>query len=493
MAACLPAFFRRPDLLAAAAAGDADGVTRALQRGADANCRDPRLGATPLAHAAMHGHAACIKALLLHAQPPGLDVRARDAVGDSPLHMAALMGHADCCMLLLAAGADVGDRNFDGDTAMLMAGRGVGVNAADAESVRLVLAAAAPRARKLRHLRRLDAEAESTVVSAGDSASHDSGSTPKARQSGTTAAQVPADWALDCTKLQYGEKIAGGSFGDVYAGTYLGAKVAIKALRLHSDERQSRLVEDFLKELSVLRKVRHKHVVQFIGASAGPPACVLVTEFCSGGALSGYLRAHAPALPHAEQLRLALHVARGMDYLHRCGVVHRECVPADWTSQRVSSCFVLTCARYSFRLRSLKAANLLLDEHRTCKVADFGLARVIDGTAGAESSLTSETGTYRWMAPEVITHSKYGAKCDVFSYAIVLWEIAAAGAMPYPGVPSLHVALRVAQSPGLRPDIPASAPAELARLMPRCWAEAPDARPPFEELVRTLEAAQIDA
>jgi hypothetical protein len=64
--------------------------------------------------------------------------------------------------------------------------------------------------------------------------------------------------------------------------------------------------------------------------------------------------------------------------------------------------------------------------------------------------------------------------------------------MPYPGVPALHVALGVAQSPGLRPNIPVSAPAELARLMPRCWGEVADERPAFEELVRALDAAQID-
>jgi ankyrin repeat protein len=63
MSGCLGGLFRRPDLLAAAAAGDADAVTRLLQRGADANCRCSQLGATPLAHAALHGHAACIKAL----------------------------------------------------------------------------------------------------------------------------------------------------------------------------------------------------------------------------------------------------------------------------------------------------------------------------------------------------------------------------------------------------------------------------------------------
>ena len=209
---CWPGLFGRPDLLEAATSGKADRVRVALQRGADANARDARLGATPLHHAALHGHVGCIRALLLHSAP---DVRARDKVGDTALHYAALMGFADCCTVLIKAGADVGDRNFDGDTPLLMAGRGVGVSAASAESVRLVLTAASPRMRKLRNLRSLNL-ADSTVASDGG----DSGSPKPRYQPGSTGVSdaVPTDWALDCLKLQYGQKVAGGSFGDVYKG-----------------------------------------------------------------------------------------------------------------------------------------------------------------------------------------------------------------------------------------------------------------------------------
>jgi serine/threonine protein kinase len=53
------------------------------------------------------------------------------------------------------------------------------------------------------------------------------------------------------------------------------------------------------------------------------------------------------------------------------------------------------------------------------KVADFGVARV-----KAESGImTAETGTYRWMAPEVIEHKPYDSKADVFSFGVVLWEL----------------------------------------------------------------------
>lgn len=52
------------------------------------------------------------------------------------------------------------------------------------------------------------------------------------------------------------------------------------------------------------------------------------------------------------------------------------------------------------------------------QIADFGVARII-----GSGSMTAETGTYRWMAPEVIEHKPYGEKADVFSFAIVIWEL----------------------------------------------------------------------
>lgn len=55
----------------------------------------------------------------------------------------------------------------------------------------------------------------------------------------------------------------------------------------------------------------------------------------------------------------------------------------------------------------------------TLQIADFGVARIIECTG----HMTAETGTYRWMAPEVIEHKPYDEKADVFSFAVVLWEL----------------------------------------------------------------------
>lgn len=96
-------------------------------------------------------------------------------------------------------------------------------------------------------------------------------------------------------------------------------------------------------------------------------------------------------MSYPDALKLAIDVARGMYYLHQRNIIHRD----------------------------LKTANLLLDENSNVKIGDFGVARIMSQTG----CMTAETGTYRWMAPEVIEHRPYDCKADVFSFGILLWEL----------------------------------------------------------------------
>ncbi|XVE95685.1 hypothetical protein REPUB_Repub02eG0119900 [Reevesia pubescens] len=114
------------------------------------------------------------------------------------------------------------------------------------------------------------------------------------------------------------------------------------------------------------------------------------------------------------------------------------------------------------------------------KVADFGVAR-FQNQGGV---MTAETGTYRWMAPEVINHQPYDQKADVFSFAIVLWELVTAK-VPYDTMTPLQAALGVRQ--GLRPDLPENAHPKLLDLMQRCWEAAFDKRPSFSEITAELD------
>ena len=91
----------------------------------------------------------------------------------------------------------------------------------------------------------------------------------------------------------------------------------------------------------------------------------------------------------------------------------------------------------------------------------------------------------RWMAPEVIEHSPYNHQADVFSFAIVMWELLT-GRVPYADMTPLQAAVGVVQK-GLRPPIPANCPPALATLMQDCWVRNPKDRPSFEILKRRME------
>ncbi|PON60619.1 Phosphorylase kinase, gamma catalytic subunit [Parasponia andersonii] len=137
---------------------------------------------------------------------------------------------------------------------------------------------------------------------------------------------------IDLSLLKFERKIASGSFGDLYKGTFYNQDVAIKVLRTeHLNETMQR---EFAQEVDIMRKVQHKNVVQFIGASTRPPSLCIVTEFMSGGSVYDFMK-QSGVLPLQSVLRVAIDVSKGMNYLHQNNIIHRD----------------------------LKAANLLMDEN----------------------------------------------------------------------------------------------------------------------------------
>ena len=128
--------------------------------------------------------------------------------------------------------------------------------------------------------------------------------------------------------------------------------------------------------------------------------------------------------------------------------------------------------------RDLKPSNILLTRNNRAKIADFGMSVTNFG-----QELTAETGTYRWMAPEVIRHESYSSNADVYSFGIVLWQLITRE-IPFDTLSPVQTAYAVAE--GERPIIPSSTPEPLRRIICACWDEDSQRRPSFTYISMAL-------
>ena len=211
-------------------------------------------------------------------------------------------------------------------------------------------------------------------------------------------------------------------------------------------------VAGFIEECNMLKNLRHPNILLFMGASCKAPYYFVVTEFCENGNLFELLHQHKNiSLNWDERRRIALEVALGMNYLHSFEppILHRD----------------------------LKSMNVLLDKNFQVKIADFGSTKFL------EVQMTKQKGTFQWMAPEVIKSSSYTEKADVFSFGIIMHELASRQP-PYYGVDKKEVARNVATKPDYRPGISRSYPKEYVELMVKCWDQNPSKRPTFAEIGR---------
>ncbi|GAB2213234.1 hypothetical protein Droror1_Dr00021256 [Drosera rotundifolia] len=297
------------------------------------------------------------------------------------------------------------------------------------------------------------------------------------RSDSVIRARQQFDWEIDPSRLVIKSVIARGSYGTVHRGVYGGKDVAVKLLDWGEEGQRTEaeiasLRAAFTQEVVVWHKLDHPNVTKFIGAKMGSSGlqvqtesglvampnniCCVVVEYLPGGALKNYLiKNMKKKLPFKVVIQLALDLARGLSYLHSEKIVHRD----------------------------VKTENMLLDRSRTLKIADFGVARV---EASNPSDMTGETGTLGYMAPEVFNGSPYNRKCDVYSFAICLWEIYCCD-MPYADLSFSEVTNAVVHQ-NLRPEIPRCCPGSLSNVMRKCWDPNPDKRPEMDEVVTLLEA-----
>ncbi|XP_023734546.1 serine/threonine-protein kinase EDR1 [Lactuca sativa] len=265
------------------------------------------------------------------------------------------------------------------------------------------------------------------------------------------------DCEIPWEDLVIGERIGLGSYGEVYHADWNGTEVAVKKF-LDQDFSGAALAE-FKREVRIMQRLRHPNVVLFMGAVTRPPNLSIITEFLPRGSL--YRIIHRPhcQIDEKRRIKMALDVAKGMNCLHTSipTIVHRD----------------------------LKSPNLLVDEDWNVKVCDFGLSRLKHNTF---LSSKSTAGTPEWMAPEVLRNENSNEKCDVYSFGVILWELATLR-LPWSGMNPMQVVGAVGFQ-NRRLDIPKELDPLVGRIIWDCWQTDPNLRPSFAQLTVALKPLQ---
>lgn len=266
------------------------------------------------------------------------------------------------------------------------------------------------------------------------------------------------EWMVDLSQLYLGLRFASGAHSKLHHGIYKDQPVAVKIITQPDDDENglmaARLEKQFTREVTLLSHLYHRNVIKLIAACKEPSVFCIITEYLSGGSLRAFLhKLEHKSLPLEKLIAFALDIARGMEYIHSQGVIHRD----------------------------LKPENILFDHDFCVKIVDFGIAC----EEAYFDALAEDPGTFRWMAPEMIKHKPYGHRVDVYSFGLVLWEMAT-GRIPYEEMTPIQAAFAVVNK-NLRPVVPPECPDALRALIEQCWALQPDKRPDFWQIVKVLE------
>ncbi|WVZ77303.1 hypothetical protein U9M48_025186 [Paspalum notatum var. saurae] len=254
--------------------------------------------------------------------------------------------------------------------------------------------------------------------------------------------------------LDIGERIGLGSYGEVYHADWNGTEVAVK--KFLDQDLSGVSLEQFKCEVRIMSRLRHPNVVLFLGYVTQPPNLSILTEYLPRGSLYRLLHRPNSQIDEVRRLKMALDVAKGMNYLHSSHptIVHRD----------------------------LKSPNLLVDKNWVVKVSDFGMSRLKHHTF---LSSKSTAGTPEWMAPEVLRNEPSNEKCDVYSFGVILWELATMR-VPWSGLNPMQVVGAVGFQ-NRRLDIPKEVDPQVASIISSCWDNDPSKRPSFSQLLSPLK------
>jgi len=260
-----------------------------------------------------------------------------------------------------------------------------------------------------------------------------------------------ARWEIEPSEIQLGKLLGKGAFGEVFRAKLHGKEVAVK--KLTAQDLDEEVLADFRREVDIMLNLHHPNILLFMGACTRGGQLMIVTEFMPRGSVDDLIHNSQLDLPLQKRLQFGKECALGMNWLHSLKPI--------------------------FLHLDLKPANLLVDYNWTVKIADFGMSQIkVAGDPGGGGIV----GSPFYMAPEILLEKDFDEKVDVYSFAIVLWELVTR-LEPYEGkFKNFDELIDGVGIERLRPRLPAECPFQLKNLITACWDHDPHKRPSFENI-----------
>jgi serine/threonine protein kinase len=252
-------------------------------------------------------------------------------------------------------------------------------------------------------------------------------------------------WEIEESHINQGEKLGCGRFGDVWEGKYKEMSVAVK---YHKPAKAT--AEEFMWEAELLKTLDHPNILKLVGLNSNVEKVFVVTTFMKHGTLLMYLKGFGRSQTLRALMTMSAQVADGMAYLQTQSVIHRD----------------------------LAARSILVGENNVCVISDFSEALCTARQDNPERK--GRKFPVKWLPPEAIVGNIFNMQTDVWSFAILLYEIATLGDVPYPGLTHEETLRQVLE--GYRMPIPHSCPEDVYTIMTECWRENPTTRPSFETI-----------